>query len=197
VPENAVTDRQVMYDVLDAGLVAHVGVVDAHQPYVLPCGYARDRDHLLLHGSTASRLLRSVAAGMPTCVTVTLLDGIVYARSLFHSSMNYRSVMVLGRGSTVPEGDKEQALHRIAEHIMPGRWPDARPPSRKELAATLVVSLPLAEASVKVGAGLPTVEPEDADWRAWSGVLPLTEQVGQVRSVDDDNIPDYVSGWRR
>jgi uncharacterized protein len=197
VPENAVTDRQVMYDVLDAGLVAHVGVVDAHQPYVLPCGYARDRDHLLLHGSTASRLLRSVAAGMPTCVTVTLLDGIVYARSLFHSSMNYRSVMVLGRGSTVPEGKKEQALHRIAEHIMPGRWPDARPPSRKELAATLVVSLPLAEASVKVGAGLPTVEPEDADWRAWSGVLPLTEQVGQVRSVDDDHIPDYVSGWRR
>jgi uncharacterized protein len=197
VPENAVTDRQVMYDVLDAGLVAHVGVVDAHQPYVLPCGYARDRDDLLLHGSTASRLLRSVAAGMPTCVTVTLLDGIVYARSLFHSSMNYRSVMVLGRGSTVPEGKKEQALHRIAEHIMPGRWPDARPPSRKELAATLVVSLPLAEASVKVGAGLPTVEPEDADWRAWSGVLPLTEQVGQVRSVDDDNIPDYVSGWRR
>jgi uncharacterized protein len=197
VPENAVTDRQVMYDVLDAGLVAHVGVVDAHQPYVLPCGYARDRDDLLLHGSTASRLLRSVAAGMPTCVTVTLLDGIVYARSLFHSSMNYRSVMVLGRGSTVPEGKKEQALHRIAEHIMPGRWPDARPPSRKELAATLVVSLPLAEASVKVGAGLPTVEPEDADWRAWSGVLPLTEQVGQVRSVDDDHIPDYVSGWRR
>jgi nitroimidazol reductase NimA-like FMN-containing flavoprotein (pyridoxamine 5'-phosphate oxidase superfamily) len=197
VPENTVTDRQVMYDVLDAGLVAHVGVVDAHQPFVLPCAYARDRDTLLLHGSTGSRLLRSVAAGMPTCVTVTLLDGIVYARSVFHSSMNYRSVMVLGRGCTVADDDKERALHRIAEHIMPGRWPDARPPSRKELAATLVVSLPLDEVSVKVGAGLPAVEPEDADWHAWSGLLPLTEQAGPARSVDDDAVPDYVRGWQR
>src|SRR4051812_39063327 len=161
LPEKAATDRRVLHEVLDAGLVAHVGIVDGHHPVVVPCAYARDGDRMLLHGSTASRLMRSLAAGVPASVTVTILDGLVYAKSLFHSSMNYRSAIVLGRGCAVPNDEKERALHLIADHLMPGRWADARPPLRRELAATLVVAIPLEEASVKISEGPPDDEPED------------------------------------
>lgn len=198
LPANAVDDRDVLHAVLDAGLVAHVAIVDGHQPYALPCAYAREGERLLLHGSTGSRLLRSLAAGVPACVTVTLLDGLVFARSLFHSSMQYRSAMVLGRAVAVPDDLKLHALEVISNHLMPGRWPEARPPSRKELTATLVVAFPLDEASVKVSDGLPDVEPEDADWVAWSGVVPLLTRPGPPQSVDDHHsVPGYVTEWRR
>jgi nitroimidazol reductase NimA-like FMN-containing flavoprotein (pyridoxamine 5'-phosphate oxidase superfamily) len=197
LPENAVDDRTVLHAILDEGLVAHVAIVDGHHPFVLPCAYARDGERLLLHGSTGSRLLRSLAAGVPACVTVTLLDGLVVARSLFHSSMHYRSAMVLGRATAVPVDQKLHALELLSDHLMPGRWADARPPSRKELAATMVVSVALDEASVKVSSGLPSVEPEDADWDAWSGVVPLQERPGEPRGVDNRAVPAYVAEWRR
>jgi nitroimidazol reductase NimA-like FMN-containing flavoprotein (pyridoxamine 5'-phosphate oxidase superfamily) len=197
LPENAVDDRDVLHAVLDAGLVAHVAIVDGHQPFVLPCAYAREDERLLLHGSTGSRLLRSLAAGVPACITVTLLDGMVFARSLFHSSMQYRSAMMLGRAVAVPDDVKMHSLHVISEHLMPGRWADARPPSRKELASTMVVAFPLDEASVKVSRGLPDVEPEDADWQAWSGVVPLRTVAGTPQSVDGEAVPSYVAEWRR
>jgi nitroimidazol reductase NimA-like FMN-containing flavoprotein (pyridoxamine 5'-phosphate oxidase superfamily) len=195
LPELAGTDVAELYAVLDAGLVAHVGVVDARQPVVLPCAYARLDDRLLLHGSTGSRLFRSLAAGMPACVTVTLLDGLVFARSVFHSSMNYRSAMVFGRGTGVPEAEKGDALRVLADHLMPGRWPEARPPTRKELAATVVVVLPLDECSVKVSSGLPEEAPEDAGWPAWSGVVPLSTTAGPPRSDDDLPVPPSVRAW--
>jgi len=194
LPEKAVAERAALHAVLDEGLVAHVGVVDGHQPYVLPTAYARDGERLLLHGSTGSRLFRSIAAGVPVCVTVTLLDGLVYARSVFHSSMNYRSAVVLGRGRTVGDEDKQAALRLLVEHLMPGRWDDARPPSRKELAATLVVEVPLDEASVKVSEGLPEVEPEDARWVAWSGGVPLQQTAGPPVPVDAMPLPHYLAG---
>ncbi|HET6816412.1 MAG TPA: pyridoxamine 5'-phosphate oxidase family protein [Mycobacteriales bacterium] len=197
LPENAVDDRAVLHAILDEGLVAHVSIVDGHHPFVLPCAYARDGDRMLLHGSSGSRLLRSLAAGVPACITVTLLDGLVVARSLFHSSMHYRSAMVLGRAVAVPPERKLHALQVLSEHLMPGRWADARPPSRKELAATMVVTVPLDEASVKVSKGLPSVEPEDADWDAWSGVVPLRERPGEPQSVEERPVPAYVREWRR
>jgi uncharacterized protein len=197
LPENAVDDRAALHAVLDEGLVAHVAIVDGHHPFAVPCAYARDGERLLLHGSTGSRLMRSLAAGVPACVTVTLLDGMVFARSLFHSSMQYRSAMILGRAVAVPEEVKLHALEVLSDHLMPGRWPDARPPTRKEIAATLIVAFPLEEASVKASTGLPDVEPEDAEWDAWSGVVPLCTRPGPPQSVDDRPVPSYVAEWRR
>jgi uncharacterized protein len=192
LPEKAVDDRDVLHAILDEGVVAHVALVDGHHPFALPCGYAREGERLLLHGSTGSRLLRSLAAGVPACVTVTLLDGIVYARSMFHSTMHYRSAMVLGRGVGVPDDVKEHALRVVSDHLMPGRWGDARPPSRRELAATLVVAFPLEEASVKVSAEPPEDDPDDAGWTPWTGVLPL--EVRRCPPVGTDGVPppDYV-----
>jgi nitroimidazol reductase NimA-like FMN-containing flavoprotein (pyridoxamine 5'-phosphate oxidase superfamily) len=186
--------------VLDAGRVAHVAVRDDDgQPFVIPVAYARDRDVVLFHGSTASRLFRSLAAGAPTCLTVTLLDGLVLARSLFESSMHYRSAMVLGSCAAL-EGDAKLAgLERISEHLMPGRWADARQPNRKELAATLVLTIALDEWSLKVSAGPPDDEEADLDLPVWAGVLPLQETYGSPTPAPDLRPglepPGYVGGW--
>ena len=142
LPELAAQDRATLHAVLDDALVATVAVVDDGQPYALPVACARDGERLLLHGSTGSRLFRLLAAGVPACVTVTLVDGLVLARSAFESSMNYRSVMVLGSSAVVDEADKQAAMRRLTEHLMPGRWSQLRPPTRKELAATTVVATP-------------------------------------------------------
>jgi nitroimidazol reductase NimA-like FMN-containing flavoprotein (pyridoxamine 5'-phosphate oxidase superfamily) len=172
--DRQVVDRRALHDLLDAGLVAHVAVVRDGVPVVLPIGYARDGDTVLLHGSTGGGLLRAAASGVPVTVTVTLLDGLVYARSLFDSSMNYRSVMVLGTAVPVPDEEKEEALRRLSEHLMPGRWDEVRPPTRRELAATVVLRVPLDEASVKVRAKSASTEPDDGEDRAvWAGVVPL------------------------
>jgi nitroimidazol reductase NimA-like FMN-containing flavoprotein (pyridoxamine 5'-phosphate oxidase superfamily) len=201
LPEKAVTDRAVLHDVLDAGLVAHLAVVDDDgQPYVVPVGYARDGDRVLLHGSTGSRLFRSLAAGAPTCFTVTLLDGLVLARSAFESSMHYRGAMVLGSCTLLEGAEADDALRRISDHLLPGRWDDIRPPSRKELAATLVLSLPLDEASVKISAGPPDDDPDDLDRPVWAGVVPIREVFGEP--VPDErgaayDVPAYVEGWAR
>ena len=202
LPEKEVRDAAVLHAVLDAGLVAHVALVDEDgQPYVVPVAYARDGERVLFHGSTGSRLFRALAAGQPTCLTVTLLDGLVLARSTFESSMHYRGAMVLGVCEELTGADKDHALQVITEHLLPGRWAEARHPNRKELAATLVLALPLTEASVKVAAGPPTDEPDDLDRPVWAGVVPLRESFGTPVDAPDlvgpHPVPDYDRRWTR
>ena len=203
--EKEVTDATVLHAVLDAGLVAHVAVVDDGQPYVIPVAYARRGNEVLFHGSTGSRLFRLLAEGRPTCLTVTLLDGLVLARSAFESSMNYRSVVVLGVARRLSGDDEGDALRVITEHLLPGRWDEARQPTKKERAATMTLALDLSEASVKVGSGGPTDDPDDLDDPAlmslWAGQVPIVEQFGAP--VPDSlcppgtPIPAYVLGWTR
>jgi len=201
IPEKAVHDRAVLHAVLDAGLVAHVAVVDGGQPYVVPVAYARDGDHVLFHGSTGSRLFRALAAGAPTCLTVTLLDGLVVARSAFESSMHYRGVMVLGTCTLITGTGKREALRTITEHLMPGRWDDVRAPHKKEVAATTILSLSLDEASVKVSEGPPDDPDDDIAGPAWAGIVPMRETYG--RPVAAHNLapgialPSYVEAWTR
>lgn len=196
LPELATTDRDTLHAVLDAGRVAEVGFVDGGQPYVVPLGYGRDGDRLLVHGSTGSRAFRLLASGSAACLTVTVLDGIVLARSAFHSSLRYRSVMVLGRFEPVPLDEREAALRLVSEHLMPGRWDEIRAPSRKELAATSVLALPLDEWSVKVSQGWPEDEPEDLDLPVWAGVLPFITAVGAPLAAPDlapgTHVPDSL-----
>lgn len=204
IPEKAVTEREVAYAILDAGLMAHVAVVTDSQPYVVPVGYARRGDEVIFHGSSASRLFRTLADGAPTCLTVTLLDGLVLARSLFESSMHYRCVMALGTCRRL-EGDEEiEALLDLSESLMPGRTVDARHPAPQELKATITLALPLDEISVKVGDG----PPEDVDTdlvdpvysRIWAGWVPIEESFGEPVADDlavDVPLPDYVRQWRR
>jgi nitroimidazol reductase NimA-like FMN-containing flavoprotein (pyridoxamine 5'-phosphate oxidase superfamily) len=181
LPEKSVADPAVLYAVLDEALVAHVAVVDDDRPVVLPMACARDGDVLLLHGSTGSRVMRKLAEGAEACATVTLLDGLVLARSAFESSMHYRSVVVFGRAVEVRAEDKEEALRRLTDHLLPGRWDSLRPALRRELAATTVVRLPLAECSVKVADGWPDDADDDLDWPVWAGVVPLSTTRGQPR----------------
>jgi uncharacterized protein len=168
-------DRELAYAIIDEALVCHVGIATDEGPVVIPTLHARDGDELLLHGSAASRLLRTAAGGAEVCVTITLIDGLVLARSAFHHSVNYRSVVVFGHAR--PVGDlarRRAALDRFVEAIVPGRTDDARPPNDRELRSTLVLALPLDEVSVKVRAGGPVDEPEDEDLPVWAGVVPLT-----------------------
>jgi uncharacterized protein len=197
LPEKTVEDRGVMESILDAAIVAHVGVAVGGQPFVLPVGHARDGDRLLLHGSTGSRLFRTIAGGAPVCVTVTLLDGLLVARSLFESSMHYRSVVILGRGVAMKGAAKVAALDVLADKLLPGRRADARPPTRKELAATAVVAVPLVEWSVKVSAGEPEVVDDDAGWEPWTGVVPLQMVAGSPVTSEGGDPPAYVREWHR
>jgi nitroimidazol reductase NimA-like FMN-containing flavoprotein (pyridoxamine 5'-phosphate oxidase superfamily) len=185
LPEKAVTDRAALDAVLDAAMVAHVAVVEDAQPYVLPMACARDGDHLLLHGSTGSRLMRALADGAPTCVTVTLLDGLVYARSAFESSMNYRSAMILGTCIPLHGEAALEGLRVLTEHLLPGRWSTLRAPTRKELAATSVLALPLVDWSVKIGDGPPEDDPADLDAPVWAGVIPLVQTRGAPIDAPD------------
>jgi nitroimidazol reductase NimA-like FMN-containing flavoprotein (pyridoxamine 5'-phosphate oxidase superfamily) len=203
LPEKAVADRAALYRVLDAGLVGHVALADeTGQPYAVPVAYARHEEALLFHGSTASRLFRLCAAGSPVCFTVTLLDGLVLARSAFESSMNYRSAMVLGHCAVLHGQAKRAALERISEHLMPGRWKEIRHPSAQELRATAVLELPLEECSTKVSAGGPDDAEGDADLPVWAGTVPLAETwCDPVPAADLADayaaVPDYVRRWRR
>jgi uncharacterized protein len=170
--ERGRTDRADLYAVLDAGFICHLGVNSGGGPRVLPTAYGRVEDTLYLHGSSANRTLLA-ADGQPACVTVTHLDGLVCARSVFHHSMNYRSAMVYGTARIVTdESERLAALRVIVENMIPGRWDSSRPPTRKELAATAVLAMPLAEASVKIRTGPASDEPEDYDLDVWAGVLP-------------------------
>src|SRR5579875_2293577 len=169
--ERGQTDRADLYAVLDAGLVCHLGVVSGGMPVVLPTAYGRDGDTLYLHGSSANGAF-AAAAGRQVCVTVTHMDALVAARSVFHHSINYRSAVIFGEATLVTgEDERRQALEVITDHLIPGRWAAARQPTKKEMAATAVLSLPLAEASVKVRTGGPAEEEEDYALDVWAGVL--------------------------
>jgi nitroimidazol reductase NimA-like FMN-containing flavoprotein (pyridoxamine 5'-phosphate oxidase superfamily) len=177
--ERAQTDRSALYEVLDAGLICHLGVVADGAPVVLPTAYGRDGDTLYLHGSSANGAFRA-AAGQRVCVTVTHLDGLVAARSVFSHSVNYRSAVIFGTATIVTDEDERwQALHLITDHLIPGRWAAARQPTTKEMAATAVLSLPLTEASVKVRTGMPKDEPADYELDVWAGVLPVSVTFGE------------------
>lgn len=178
LPERARYDREAVAAVLDAGLVAHLGLVSEGQPYVIPTLHARVGEFVYVHGSAASRTLRTLRGGVPACLTVTLLDGIVLARSVFEHSMNYRSVVVLGTAVPVEAPDEKLvALEAFTEKLLPGRWGEARPPTRKELRATSVLRLPLDEAAAKIRDGGPDdSDTPDAELEVWAGHLPLVVQ---------------------
>lgn len=192
-PERGSHDRAAADEILAQSVVAHLGFLDALAlPVVLPVAIAPDGDRILFHGSTGSRMFRALAAGAPACLTVTLLDGLVLARSAFESSMNYRSLVVLGAATEVTGADKERALRVITDHLTPGRWDALRPMTRKEVSATLVLAMPLAEFSVKSRAGGTDEPEEDRGWPVWAGQLPVV--VGTASPVAEAGVPGDVPG---
>lgn len=201
-PQRAVYDRAEAYRILDEAFICHVGFVANGQPFVIPTGFGRAGDNLYIHGSAASRMLRNLDEGVPVCVTVTLLDGLVLARSIFNHSMNYRSVVVLGVARAVTDpAEKLEALRLLSEHILPGRWAESRQPNEKELKATLVMKLPIEEFSAKVRQGPAIDDEEDYAFPTWAGVIPL-ETVAREALPDDRlmagiTAPEYVTGYSR
>ena len=201
-PKRADYDRATIDAILDDALICHVGFVADGQPYVIPTLHARVGDTVYLHGSTASRVVRTLAAGAPACLTVTHVDGLVLARSAFHHSMNYRSAVVLGTMRLVADrAEQERALEAFTEQLVPGRWEHVRPPSAKELKGTSVLALPLDEASAKVRTGPPVDDEEDYALPVWAGVIPLTLAPGTPQPdprFDPEGAtepPDHVAQW--
>jgi nitroimidazol reductase NimA-like FMN-containing flavoprotein (pyridoxamine 5'-phosphate oxidase superfamily) len=193
LPKRAVYDKAQIDSILDAGYVCHVGFVAVGQPCVIPTGYVRAGDRIYIHGSPASRMLRALEQGADVCVTVTLLDGIVLARSAFHHSMNYRSVVVFGRARLVTDpGEKLEALRAFVEHVWPGRWAAVRQPNDRELAATSVLALPLDEASAKVRTGPPIDDDADYALPVWAGVIPVRTELGEP-IVDERVLPGIAA----
>ena len=197
-----VYDRDAIYGILDEALICHVGFESDGQPFVMPTIHARLDDRLCIHGSPASRMMQCLHGGAPACVTVTLLDGIVLARSMMHHSMNYRSVVVLGAGTDIEDRDEKlAALKCISEHVVLGRWPDSRGPNERELAATAVVSFPLNEASAKVRSGPPIDDEDDYALPHWAGVIPFALEAGAP--IPDPRLqtgiaaPKYAETYRR
>ena len=189
--ERGVYDRETAYRILDEGFLCHVGFVADGQPFVIPTSYGRKDDRLYIHGSAASRMLRQMKEGVPVCVTVTLLDGLVLARSIFNHSMNYRSVVILGKATPVDDPlEKVEALRLLSEHIIPGRWADARQPNERELKATLVMRVPIEEFSAKVRIGPPIDDEDDYSFPTWAGVVPL-ETVSRPPINDPRLDPQY------
>jgi uncharacterized protein len=200
--DRGVYDRETVYRILDEGFLCHVGFVADGQPFVIPTSYGRRDDSLYIHGSAASRMLRQLKDSVPVCVTVTLLDGLVLARSVFNHSMNYRSVVILGKATMVEDPqEKLAALQSISEHIIPGRWADARQPNERELKQTSVLRLPIEEFSAKVRTGPPIDDEEDYSFPTWAGVVPLEMIAGAP--INDPRldavraVPRYVQGYSR
>jgi len=199
-PQRAVYERETLYGILDEALICHIGFSVDEQPYVIPTIHVRVDDVLYVHGSPASRMLRRMASGAPVCVTVTLLDGLVLARSAFHHSMNYRSAVVLGVPRKVTEvKEKGVAFKAIVEHLTPGRWDEIRQPNPEEIRKTDVLALQIEEGSAKVRAGAPVDDDVDYELELWAGVLPLNVVAGAA--VPDPAlrhnlpVPETVSGW--
>ena len=202
LPERGQYDRDTIYAILDEAMICHVGFVIDGQPYVIPTGFARIDDDLYIHGSAASRMLRNLSKGIDVCVTVTLIDGLVLARSAFHHSINYRSVVVLGKAELIEDVDqKHKALEAFTDHIIPGRWADVRWPTELELKATSVMKLPIDEASAKIRTGDPKDDEGDYEMNVWAGVLPLHLQtddpVSDQKLPNGIELPKYVSEYRR
>jgi uncharacterized protein len=201
-PERAVYDREAAYRILDEGFLCHVGFAVDGQPFVIPTSYGRVESNLYIHGSAASRMLRQMKDGVAVCVTVTLLDGLVLARSVFNHSMNYRSVVVLGKATLVDDAkEKLEALNALSEHILPGRWADSRQPNERELKATSVLRVPIEEFSAKVRVGPPIDDEEDYAFPTWAGVVPLETVSGQpipdARLDPQRAVPAYISPYKR
>jgi nitroimidazol reductase NimA-like FMN-containing flavoprotein (pyridoxamine 5'-phosphate oxidase superfamily) len=201
-PNRGVYDRTAIKQILDEGLICHVAFIQDDQPFVVPTSYGRRDEHLYIHGATASRMLRRLNQRVPICVTVTLLDGLVLARSIFNHSMNYRSVVVLGTAEAVEDpSEKLEALRAIAEHVLPGRWNDARQPSDQELKATRVMRLLIDECSAKVREGPPIDDEPDHGLPIWAGIVPLAIMAGVP--IDDPtlgpglSVPSYAAQYSR
>jgi len=200
--DRAVYDREAAYRILDQGFLCHVGFVVDGQPFVIPTSYGRNGDCLYIHGSAASRMLRQLKESVPVCVTVTLLDGLVLARSIFNHSMNYRSVVILGKATLVDQPEEKlEALRLLSEHIIPGRWNDVRQPNEKELKATSVLRLPIEEFSAKVRSGPAIDDEEDYSFPTWAGVVPLDMKTGEpipdARLLEGQTTPEYARNYRR
>ena len=203
-PQRAVYDRDAVNQILDEALLCHVGFVansnSDFQPFVIPMSYGRDGDVLYIHGSPASRMLRHLEQGVPVCITVTLVDGLVLARSVFNHSMNYRSVIILGTAALVDDpAEKLAALRALSEHILPNRWDDSRQPNEKELKATSVLRVPINEFSAKVRVGPPLDNEEDYSFPTWAGVIPL--EINSGAPIRDDRcqqeLPAYLKNYSR
>ena len=191
LPDRGKYDSESVYGILDEAFICHVGFVVESQPYVIPTGFARVNDTLYIHGSAASRMLRTLADGVQICVTITLIDGIVMARSGFHSSMNYRSVVILGRATQVEGRDEKlAAMAAFSEQVMPGRWKDLRETTDAELKGTLVLSLPLKEVSAKVRSGPPKDDEVDYALPLWAGIVPLKLTAGNP--INDPRLPTGI-----
>ena len=199
VPERGRYDRKTIYPIIDEALICHVGLVEAEQPVVIPTLHVRKGDEILLHGATTSRLIKYVAAGHPVCVAITLVDGLVLARSVYHHSVNYRSVVLFGRGRLIAEAEKLAYLEYFTNRLLPDRWAEVRPPNEAELKATAVVSIPIELASAKVRMGPPGDEPEDMDWPVWAGVLPIRQQFlppqADPQLETEQPVPDYIVNY--
>lgn len=202
LPKRGNYERETVNRILDEGFVCHVGFVVDNRPVVIPTGYGRRGDQLYIHGSAASRMLKTLREGIDVCVTVTLVDALVLARSAFHHSMNYRSVVIFGRACVLEdEGEKMEALRAFTDHIMCRRWEESRLPNSNELRATLVLSLSLVEASAKIRTGPPVDDEEDYELPVWAGELPLRLATGEAvpdpRLRDGIELPQYIRDYRR
>jgi nitroimidazol reductase NimA-like FMN-containing flavoprotein (pyridoxamine 5'-phosphate oxidase superfamily) len=202
LPKRGKYDQETVFSILDTAFVCHVGFTVDGQPYVIPTNFGRSGDMLYLHGSAASRMLRQLSEGIPVCVTVTHVDGLVLARSAFHHSVNYRSVMILGQARLVEDpAEKMEALRIFTEHVMKGRWNDVRQPTEQELKATTVLALPLDEVSAKVRTGGPIDDEGDYNLPVWAGVLPLTTSVKSPepdpQRRNDPPVPEYLRNYTR
>ena len=201
-PDRAVYDRETVYRILDEGFLCHAGFVVDGQPFVIPTSYGRKDASLYIHGSAASRMLRQFKEGVPVCITVTLLEGLVLARSIFNHSMNYRSVVILGKATLVDDpAEKLAALRTLSEHILPGRWDDSRQPNERELKATSVLHVPIVEFSAKVRQGPAIDDEEDYSFPTWAGVVPLEmvagTPIGDARLLPGKVVPAYIRGISR
>ena len=197
LPERGFYDRETIYPIIDEAIFCHVGFVQDNQPFVIPTLHARQGDNLLLHGATTSRLIKHAQAGNQLCITITLLDGLVLARSVFHHSANYRSVVLFGAGYLIEDyEEKIRAMETFTEKILPGRWSDARQPNPIELKATSIVAIPIESASAKVRTGGPKDDAEDYQLPVWAGVLPIKQQIGSPQAdsqlAENIAIPDYI-----
>ena len=202
IPKRGVFERASVYKILDEAFICHVGFVANNQPFVIPTSFARIGDRLMIHGSAASRMMRSLSEEIDVCVTATLVDGLVLARSAFHHSMNYRSVVVFGKAKVISdEQEKYEALKAFTEHIVPDRWSEIRPPTKNELKGTTVLALPLTEASAKIRTGNPVDDEEDYDLDVWAGVLPLNltpgAPINDERLKDGISVPPNILNYRR
>lgn len=199
IPKRGAYDKETIYHLIDQSIICYVAFVQDGQPFIIPTLHARQGDNILLHGSSASRMMRHLAAGNQVCINITMVDGIVLARSVFHHSMNYRSVVLFGKGQLVSDEEKMAGLQLFTDRIMPGRWDDARQPNKQEMKATTIVSIPIESASAKVRVGPPGDDDEDYALPIWAGVVPITQQAGTPQPDpllrDGIPLPDYIADY--